>query len=416
MFYQSNNDMKQKIFLLITSLIVCVILTEITLSFMITKDLDGNLVMNNLHIKPYKLPIKETEVKLSKLLSLNDNNVQNIRLIPDSALGWGPNKYFESNDGLYKYNNESIRAKDSKWEVAEKNKIRIAIFGDSYSHGDEVKFEYTIGNYLEEFFISEKYEVEVLNFAVSGYGFDQAYLRWKDVNSKFNPDIIILGVQFENVKRNINIIRPFYSHITDIPYSKPRFVLNNNKLKLLVNPLTDISEIVNVITNFDNWENCKYEGFYNPEDYKSDFWLNFNTYSTIHSLISRLNTEFEYYNPKSESYRITKEIFNLFKENVVENGQIFIPVQLPTMDDFNFLYKSYLKYIHSRKFIYDELYSDLRSETQFVDTYDKLEQWSLENSVEKLFMQRHYSAIANEIIAKQIYSYIMDKHSQLFNN
>lgn len=118
MFYQSNNDMKQKIFLLITSLIVCVILTEITLSFMITKDLDGNLVMNNLHIKPYRLPFKETKVKLSKLLSLNDN--KNIRLIPDSALGWIPSKYFESNDGLYNYNNESIRAKYSKWEVAEK--------------------------------------------------------------------------------------------------------------------------------------------------------------------------------------------------------------------------------------------------------------------------------------------------------
>lgn len=50
------------------------------------------------------------------------------------------------------------------------------------------------------------------------------------------------------------------------------------------------------------------------------------------------------------------------------------------MDDFNFIYKSYLKYFHSRKFIYDELSSNLRSETQFVEIYDKLEQWSLENS------------------------------------
>lgn len=408
--------MKQKIILLITSLVFCLILTEITLSFMITKDLDGNLIMNNLHLKPYRLPIKETKVKLSKLLRLNDNNVQNIRLLPDSKLGWIPSKYFESGDSLYKYNNESIRVGDIKWEVGEKNKIRIAIFGDSYSHGDEVRFKYTIGNYLEKLFINSKYEVEVLNFAVSGYGFDQAYLRWKEVNSKFNPDIIILGVQFENVKRNINIIRPFYSHITDIPYSKPRFILNNNKLELLKNPITDINEIANIITNFDSWENCKYEGFYNQENYKSDFWLNFNTYSTIHSLTSRLNTEFEYYNSKSESYRISKKLFNLFKANVFENGQIFIPVHLPTMDDFNFLYKSYLKYFHSRKFIYDELYSDLRSETQFVETYDTLKQWSLENDIDKLFMQRHYSPIANEIIAKQIYSYIMDKHSQLFKN
>lgn len=408
--------MKQKILLLITSLIVCVILTEITLSFMITKDLDGNLVMNNLHIKPYRLPIKETKVKLNKLLSLNNNNVQNIRLIPDSKLGWIPGKYFESNNSLYKYNNESIRVYNTKWKASEKKKIRIAIFGDSYSHGDEVKFEYTIGNYLEKLFNNEKYEVEVLNFAVSGYGFDQAYLRWEEVNSKFKPDIIILGVQFENVKRNINIIRPFYSHITDIPYSKPRFILNNNKLELLKNPLTDISKIANIITNIDDWEYCKYEGFYNPENYRSDFWLNFNTYSTITSLIYRLKTEFGYYNPKSESYRITKKIFNLFKANVVENGQIFIPVHLPTMDDFNFWYKSYLKYFHSRKFIYDELYDDLRLETQFVETFDKLEHWSLENNVEKLFMKRHYSAVANEIIAKQIYNYIMNEHLRLFNN
>ena len=409
--------MKQKLFLLFSTIIVCIFLSEITLSLLIKKDLDNNLILNNLHLKPYRLPILETKVKLNNLLSSNDNNnITNVRLIPDPKLGWISNPFYQSNDSLYQYNNVGIRTDNIKKRLKTKTTIRIAIFGDSYSHGDEVKFDHTIGNYLEQLFYQNNYNVEVLNFAVSGYGIDQAYLRWQMVNNNFNPDIVILGVQFENVKRHINILRPFYSHITDIPYSKPRFIINDYKLKLLDNPITDITEIVDVIRNIDIWEFSKYEKFYNVENYESDIWDKVKTLSVVNSLVSRINSEFEYYNQESESYIITKELFNLFKYDVQKKEQIFIPVHLPTIDDFNFLYSTYLKQFHSMTFIYDEIFRDLKTETHFVETFDKLEKWSLGNNVEQLFMKRHYSSVANKIIAEQIYNFILEEHPQLFNN
>ena len=403
--------MKQKFILLFASLISCLLLSEITLSILIKHDLDNNLILNSLHIMPYRLPILETKAKLNKF-----KDARNSRLIPDPKLGWVPRPLSESSDNLYKYSNEGIRIDDIEKSFKEKKGLRIAIFGDSYSHGDEVKFEYSIGYFLEQLFDQTDLKVEVLNFAVSGYGLDQAYLRWQSVNDHFKPDIVILGVQFENVKRHINILRPFYSHITDIPYSKPRFILNNSNLKLFKNPITDVNKIVDVIKNFDDWESSKYEGFYNAENYKLDFWNYSTTYSTIKSLFHRVSAEFEFYNPASESYRITNELFNLFKYSVLKNHQIFIPVHLPTIDDLDFLYSTYLEYFHSNKFIYDELFEQLKSETKFVETFDKLEEWSLNNNVEQLFMKRHYSKVANEIIAKEIYNYMLEEHSQMLYN
>lgn len=408
--------MKQKIILLLSSLFICLILTEITLTILIQKDLDNNLKLNNLHLKPFQLPVLETKQKLDKLFKSNyNNNYQNVRLIPDSTLGWAPNPHYADEKSIYKYNSVGIRTNRTIGRTTDKAKLTIAIFGDSYTHGDEVDFENTISNLLENILEQNGIVADVLNFAVSGYGIDQAYLKWQMINESIKPDIIILGVQFENVKRHINILRPFYYHITDIPYSKPRFILKDRKLQLLDNPIKNVNEIINVIKNIDDLIYSKHEGFYIEENYKASYWDNFKIYSSIKSLADKIKAEFGYYSPNSESYQITKKLFHLFKNSTIESDQLFIPVHLPTMDDFDFVFSTYLKYFHSKHFIYDELFTELKRETQFVETFDKLETWSSGNNSDKLFMKRHYSPIANKIIAAQIYSFLSEKYSHLLN-
>ena len=73
---------------------------------------------------------------------------------------------------------------------------------------------------------------------------------------------------------------------------------------------SDLNEIVDLIRNIDSWEFSKYEGFYNPKNYESDILDKVKTFSVVNSLVSRINNEFEYYNQESESYVITKELFN----------------------------------------------------------------------------------------------------------
>ena len=409
--------MKQKITLLSATILFCFLLSEVTFNLLIEKDQDNNKILNHLHIKPFQLPVIETKIKIDKLLTVNyNNNNQNVRLVPDTILGWLPNKNFIDKNKMYQYTFDGIRTNEINKDYGDKNSLRIAIFGDSYIHGDEVSFDHTIGKYLEDIFHVNHINVEILNFAVSGYGMDQALLRYKEVNKKYKPDIILLGIQFENVKRHINILRPFYSHITEIPYSKPRFILSDNELKLIPNPIKDISKTVEIIKNFDRWSFSKYEGFYTKADFSSDFLNISQTYSVISSLIYSLDSEFDFYSHNSESYTITKNIFSEFAESCNMNGQIFIPVHLPTINDLEFFQRSFFDLVYSQKYIYHDLFTELKEMIQFVETFDKLKIWSSEDNLDKLFMKRHYSPIANKIISDQIYNFLKIHHSKSIKN
>ena len=422
--------MKNKIKLLFTTLMIIFIFTEIVLTILVDKDLDGNLSLNHVHLKPYQLPIIATQKKIEELQShlVPDSLLQNynengfireyfnVRLLPDSILGWSPSPIYKSQDGLYVYNKDGIRSDDILTEFPEKNKLRIAIFGDSYVHGDEVRFENTIGKYLQNLFYQQNIEIEVLNFAVSGYGMDQAFLRWQLIQEIFQPDIVILGVQFENVKRGINILRPFYYYITEIPYSKPRFVVSENKLELIKNPIKDVTKTLNIIENFERWEFSNLEGFYNKEDYESNLFYLSNSISFVSSAMSQIFSEIDYYNSKSDGYKITDKIIEKFSKSVVNENGIFIPLHLPVMNDFDFVTQNFLDIFYNKKFIYDDLFSALKLEYNFVEPYEVLNEWGEKNGFEKLFMSRHYSPIANKLIAHRIFEFLKSSYPEYINN
>ncbi len=422
--------MKQKLILFLSTLFVIFILTEITFTVLVDKDLDGNLSFNYIHLKPYQLPILETKKKIDELVkhklpdslleNYQHNNFKrkyfNIRLIPDTLLGWSPNPYYKSSDELYTYNKDGIRSKDILQKYTKTKKLRIAIFGDSYSHGDEVKFENTIGNYLENIFTNNRIEAEVINFAVSGYGMDQALLRWESIKENFQPDIVILGVQFENVKRHINLLRPFYYFTTEIPYSKPRFLLQGNKLQLIRNPINDISKTVDIIKHFDDWKFSAFEGFYLEENYSPSFLYYSKSISFVRSAISQIFSEVDFYTPQNESYKVTYKLFQKFKSSVKQNNKIFIPVHLPVKNDFDFLTQQFLDIAFNKHFIYDDLFEVLKKGTNFVEPYNALNKWASENSTNGLFSKRHYSSVANKIIANQIFEFIQNDHSKLLKS
>ena len=91
---------------------------------------------------------------------------------------------------------------------------------------------------------------EVLNFGVGAYGLDQAYLRYLLDGVRFHSDIVVIGFMSENINRNLNVFRPFYSsmYATNI-YTKPRFSLENGNLLLLKNPLTTVDGYMRLVTN-----------------------------------------------------------------------------------------------------------------------------------------------------------------------
>ena len=146
----------------------------------------------------------------------------------DQQLGWGINGNAKTKNLMYQSNSIGIRS-DKEYSInKDSSKLRIALFGDSYTHGDDVFFNETWGYYLKEELLSKGVSVEVLNFGVGGYGTDQAFLRFIDEGLKMEPDIVVLGFQLENFWRNVNVFRPKYSLYSGIPYSKPKGTILND--------------------------------------------------------------------------------------------------------------------------------------------------------------------------------------------
>ena len=113
-----------------------------------------------------------------------------------------------------------------------------ALFGDSFTWGDEVTPDQSYGNVL-----SGLMGCRVANYGVGGYGTDQAFLRYERVIDD-NAPIVILGHYSENIIRNVNQDRGFLTN--QAIGLKPRFTLEDNKLKLVPLPTLTEAEHLNL--------------------------------------------------------------------------------------------------------------------------------------------------------------------------
>jgi hypothetical protein len=81
----------------------------------------------------------------------------------------------------------------------------VALFGDSFTWGDEVGPADAYGNVL-----AKRLGCRVANYGVGGYGTDQAFLRYRERIRDPAP-VVVLGHFAENVIRNVNRFRGFLS-------------------------------------------------------------------------------------------------------------------------------------------------------------------------------------------------------------
>lgn len=393
---------KGRILLLITTLLLCFVSGEIILRLVSFSDLDGNNFVQNVQLTPYHLPILETE---KKILDYGQNE-SNSRLIFDHELGWVSNGNFRSSDSLYIYNNRGIRCNGQNDSTNNKSSIRILLFGDSYMHGDEVEFQGTIGYFLEKLYSKMGVNIEILNFAVSGYGMDQAFLRWEGVKNELKPDYVIFGIQFENAKRNLNLIRPMYSPITNIPFSKPRFFLKNHQLKIIDNPAVSFNEIPAIVEKFNTWEYKQFEYFYNQTNYSTTIFDQSRLISFVSSAIYLFFQEHRFYEEGSDSYDLSLQLLKRFEKSVKDEGAVFIPVHLPVKNDFYLSSYLFCKLFYGEQVIYEKLLNEIKNDFNLVEIYPKFAEWLIVQSTSDLFLERHYSQTTNKLIAKEIFDYL----------
>ena len=146
----------------------------------------------------------------------------------DDVMGWTVGQNRQSANGLYSSSVEGIRAPHQGVSFAEgTEKTRIALIGDSFTFAEEVRYEDSWGSHLEN---ALGPEFQVLNFGVPGYGLGQAYLRYeKDVRT-WNPKVVLFSFISHDVERT-TWVYPFLAMPEwKMPFSKPRFILQNDQL------------------------------------------------------------------------------------------------------------------------------------------------------------------------------------------
>jgi hypothetical protein len=149
-------------------------------------------------------------------------------LVYDDLMGWTVGSNRRSADGLYLSSSEGIRAPHEKVTFSKiAGKTRIALVGDSFTFGEDVRYEETWGYFLEQALGSE---FQVLNFGVPGYGVDQAYLRHEKDARIWNPNIVIFGLISHDVVRTMYVYPFLALPEWNMPFSKSRFILRDGEI------------------------------------------------------------------------------------------------------------------------------------------------------------------------------------------
>lgn len=137
----------------------------------------------------------------------------------DAKLGWSWRPSAGDGDGKFTTNSIGARGPREYPPTPPAGTRRLLFFGDSFTFGDEIPDSASFESILE----SRYRGFEAINFGVSGYGTDQAWLRYREVGKELQPDAVFIGIMLENIGRNVNRYRPLWNTRTGFCGAKPRF-------------------------------------------------------------------------------------------------------------------------------------------------------------------------------------------------
>lgn len=199
-----------------------------------TSDLDNPFRFENNFFTTHK----QSEVEYSNITGITIKN--KIRNNENLTLELKNGEYVNIFEYYINTNSQHMRAiKDFDYKK-NRDTIRIALFGDSYTWGDEAPQKYTYASILERLIPNS----EVLNFGIKGIGVDTMYLRWKYEALNFNPDIIIVTIFTDDIRRMQPCIH------------KPKLKIQNNQVNITNMPPPSHKDI------FENYKKPFFESYF----------------------------------------------------------------------------------------------------------------------------------------------------------
>ena len=351
-----------RLLLLVSSLVVGLGLGELLIRFAGEADLDGNIWIGWRRVKPYKMPIKTVGEAIKVL---QDPRRQ---FVYDSDVGWLPKPglrappYFHDARGLRV---GELTKGDRTATLA--NTVKIGFFGDSFIYGAQVPFEDSLGSQLQLLLETRGLEVAVSNYGVSGYGLDQAFLRWR--KQGIAEDCVILGLPRVDAARTLNIVKALYMGYlwkltpeNTFPFTKPRFILERERLRLLNQPALSPEDLTRALANPSSWPLFKYESFYTVSDYRDTWFRRSKLFSFVADVVGRNRWT---YSPGSIFWNdddsvlfadgpargILLGIIDAFATEVAARGAHFSILYVPEIDDVQRQMKGQALDIHYGTFL-----------------------------------------------------------------
>ena len=330
-------------------------------------------------------------------------------------LGWAPKPHSHSKD--VRINSQGIRADHDFAHFIHSEVVRASAFGDSFTFGEEVANEDTWEHQLEE----QDARMEVLNFGVGAYGLDQAYMRYMQDGISFHSDIVFIGFMSENIYRNLNVFRPFYhsSYATNF-YTKPRFLLTNDSLVLLDNPLRTTSDywrlvrndevVLREIGNHDYFYQIKYTA--GPMDLLPSMRLLKIATRSVKERLNPVVTPEGSYAVHSEGFRLTTRLLEEFYCAALRHESLPVIVIFPDLGDFR-RHRSH----HAKR--YEPLLEQLHiKKLRVLDILDALVAFDSALPTDRLTVGKwgHFSRLGNSIVATFLQDYLNNEKLTVRDN
>jgi len=330
------------------------------------------------------------------------------RLVLDSALGWRHRPgYSVMTD---RYNAVGLRS-DREYPIAKPaSGLRVAAFGDTYVYAAEVSNEEAWTRLIEV----ERPTTEVLNYGVSGYGTDQAYLRFLQEGMLYAPDVVLIGFSPVELRRSVMVYTRFGS-TNEPPLTKPRFVLDSAQTLVLVpNPLPHRGD----------WERLRamprsvialgrHDAWYDRWRYENALYDRSATMRFAVGLGSRIWQKYFWddriveqglFRTASSAFALQQELLLAFADSVRARGARPIIVMFPDLEA-----------VERRRDELPPIYAPLKeaiTATRRVPVIDLLDAFAAEGgarSPQRWFAPRgHYSVEGNAVVARWLGSRLGD--------
>ena len=249
----------------------------------------------------------------------------------DSVLGWTIRPH--GSRGGYRADGGGIRGNREHALTPPPGKVRVAAFGDSFTHATSVPNGATWQDQVERILPG----VEVLNFGVPAYGLDQAFLRYRELGVRYHPHVVFMGFMSENIKRGVNTFRPFYFPQSGMPFAKPRFEVHRGKLVLIPNPMPSLADYRELLRDPEKVlpRLGEHDDYYRRRSHPSrfDFLPSVRFAEVMEERFREPVKQDGVYNTSSDAYRVALATFEEFAREARGNGSLPIAVFFPERGD-----------------------------------------------------------------------------------